>query len=75
VCHIALVICNVAYVFSGIIGAGKTTLARELGKALDLPVYYEEVIENEYLEDFYADMKKYSFQLQVYRLCFSWILF
>lgn len=33
-----------------------------------VPVYYEKVIDNEYLEDFYADMKKYSFQLQVYLL-------
>ena len=42
---------------SGLIGAGKTTLARELGKVLNLPVYYEPVVENEYLEDFYRDMK------------------
>lgn len=33
-----------------------------------MPVYYEKVIDNEYLEDFYRDMKKYSFQLQVYLL-------
>lgn len=45
---------------SGIIGAGKTTLATELSKVLDLPVYYEEVIDNEYLNDFYKDMKRYS---------------
>ena len=29
---------------SGLIGAGKTTLARELGKVLNLPVYYEPII-------------------------------
>jgi len=50
---------------SGLIGAGKTTLATELGKVLDLPVYFEPVIENEYLADFYKDPKKYSFNLQV----------
>jgi deoxyadenosine kinase len=53
---------------SGIIGAGKTTLATHLGKVLDVPVYYEPVIDNEYLADFYADMKKYSFPLQIYLL-------
>jgi deoxyadenosine kinase len=53
---------------SGLIGAGKTTLATALAKALDLPVYFEPVIDNVYLTDFYADMKKYSFQLQVYLL-------
>ena len=53
---------------SGLIGAGKTTLARELGKVLNLPVYYEPVVENEYLEDFYRDMKRYSFSFQIYLL-------
>ena len=53
---------------SGLIGAGKTTLATELGKVLNLPVYYEPVVENEYLEDFYRDMKRYSFSFQIYLL-------
>lgn len=53
---------------SGIIGVGKTTLAAELGKRMKLPVYYEPVIDNEYLADFYSDMGKYSFRLQVYLL-------
>ena len=53
---------------SGLIGAGKTTLARALGKLLNLPVYYEPVIENEYLEGFYKDMKRYSFSFQIYLL-------
>jgi deoxyadenosine kinase len=53
---------------SGLIGAGKTTLARELGKVLNLPVYYEPIVENEYLEDFYRDMKRYSFSFQIYLL-------
>jgi deoxyadenosine kinase len=53
---------------SGLIGAGKTTLATALGKELGLPVHYEPVIDNVYLEDFYKDMGKYSFQLQVYLL-------
>jgi deoxyadenosine kinase len=53
---------------SGLIAAGKSTLARKLGELMGLPVYYELEIENEYLGDFYQDMKKYSFNLQVYLL-------
>jgi len=46
-------------------GAGKTTLATALAKTLNLPVYYEPVIDNEYLADFYQNPSKYSFALQV----------
>jgi len=53
---------------SGLIGAGKTTLAEALAKKLDLPVNYEPVIDNVYLADFYGDMKKYAFPLQVFLL-------
>jgi deoxyadenosine/deoxycytidine kinase len=53
---------------SGVIGVGKTTLATDLGKLARMPVFYEEVVENGYLEDFYRDMKKYSFPLQIYLL-------
>ena len=53
---------------SGLIGAGKTTLATSLSKIMKLPVYYESVIDNIYLNDFYNDMEKYSFPLQVYLL-------
>lgn len=53
---------------SGIIGAGKSTLATALGKHLDLDVYYEPVMDNEYLNDFYLDIKKYSFSMQIYLL-------
>ncbi len=41
---------------SGIIGAGKTTLAENIAAKLGLPVHYEPVIDNVYLEDFYGDM-------------------
>lgn len=53
---------------AGIIGAGKSTLARALGEHLKLPVYYEPVADNEYLEDFYRDTATYSFATQIYLL-------
>ena len=53
---------------SGIIGAGKTTIAKELGKKLTANVLFEPVDDNEYLGLFYDNMKKYSFPMQVYLL-------
>jgi len=53
---------------SGLIGAGKSTLATALGKELNLPVYYEPVADNAYLADFYKDMTKYSFAMQIFLL-------
>lgn len=53
---------------SGIIGAGKSTLARALGEHLGMDVYYEPVADNEYLEDFYRDTARHSFAMQVYLL-------
>jgi deoxyadenosine kinase len=35
---------------------------------MNLPVYYEPIVENEYLTDFYSDMKRYSFSFQIYLL-------
>src|SRR5512138_3233242 len=53
---------------AGLIGAGKTTLAKALGQHLDLEVHFEPVIDNEYLADFYRDTKRYSFAMQIYLL-------
>lgn len=53
---------------AGMIGAGKTTLATALGEHLGLPVHYEPVIDNEYLDDFYRDTAKYAFAMQIYLL-------
>ena len=53
---------------AGNIGVGKTHVSRTLGEQLDWPIYYEPVIENPYLEDFYADMSRWSFHLQMYFL-------
>ncbi len=56
---------NVFIGISGLIGAGKTTLATALASRLGLPVYYEPTHDNIYLEDFYKDTKKHSFAMQV----------
>ncbi len=52
----------------GNIGAGKTTLTGLLAKHLNFEAQYESVDENPYLEDFYSDMKRWSFNLQIYFL-------
>jgi deoxyadenosine kinase len=53
---------------AGLIGAGKTTLAKALGAHLDLPVYFEPVDDNVYLADFYENPAKYAFATQIYLL-------
>jgi deoxyadenosine kinase len=53
---------------AGLIGAGKSTLARALGEHLNLDVHYEPVADNEYLEDFYKETERYSFAMQIYLL-------
>ncbi|MEO0778665.1 MAG: deoxynucleoside kinase [Bacteroidota bacterium] len=53
---------------AGNIGAGKTTLCTQLGKHFGWEVHYESTDNNPYLSDFYNDMKRWSFNLQVYFL-------
>ncbi|MFC2088550.1 deoxynucleoside kinase [Calditrichota bacterium] len=53
---------------AGNIGAGKTTLTRLLSEKLGWRAYYEKVIDNPYLQDFYDDMQRWSFHLQIYFL-------
>jgi deoxyadenosine/deoxycytidine kinase len=53
---------------AGNIGSGKTSLAGLLAKHYGWDAHYEEVDENPYLADFYEDMKRWSFNLQVYFL-------
>lgn len=53
---------------AGNIGSGKTTLAGLLSKHYGWDAHYEKVDENPYLNDFYEDMQRWSFNLQVYFL-------
>lgn len=53
---------------AGNIGAGKTSLTERLGSRLNWLTAYESVSDNPYLPDFYADMRSWSFHLQVFFL-------
>ena len=53
---------------AGNIGAGKTTLTNSLAKHYNYEVQLEDVIDNPYLDDFYNEMERWSFNLQVYFL-------
>ena len=53
---------------AGNIGSGKTTLTELLAARYRWTPHYEVVTENPYLADFYGDMPRWSFQLQVFFL-------
>ncbi len=53
---------------AGNIGAGKTTLSEKLARAFGWEVHYESTEDNPYLSDFYTDMRRWSFNLQIYFL-------
>lgn len=53
---------------AGNIGSGKTTLTSLLAKQFKWEPHYEDADENPYLNDFYEDMQRWSFNLQVYFL-------
>ena len=53
---------------TGNIGAGKTTLTTMLAKHYGWSAQFEDVDHNPYLDDFYQDMSKWSFALQMYFL-------
>lgn len=53
---------------AGNIGSGKTTLTKMLAKRYGWTPRFEPVDNNPYLEDFYGDMKRWSFNLQIYFL-------
>jgi deoxyadenosine/deoxycytidine kinase len=53
---------------AGNIGAGKTTLTKLLAKHFKWEPQLEDVVDNPYLDDFYNQMERWSFNLQVYFL-------
>jgi len=53
---------------AGNIGSGKTTLTALLAKHYKWEPHYEDVDDNPYLNDFYQDMQRWSFNLQIYFL-------
>ncbi|WP_298499736.1 deoxynucleoside kinase [uncultured Algibacter sp.] len=53
---------------AGNIGAGKTTLTKLLAKHYNWEAQLEDVVDNPYLDDFYTQMERWSFNLQVYFL-------
>ncbi|MCH7535046.1 MAG: deoxynucleoside kinase [Bacteroidetes bacterium] len=53
---------------AGNIGSGKTTLTRLLAKHYNWEAHYEDVEENPYINEFYDDMQRWSFNLQIYFL-------
>ncbi|PLX25667.1 MAG: deoxynucleoside kinase [Salinivirgaceae bacterium] len=53
---------------AGNIGSGKTTLTGKLAKHFGWETHYEDVDDNPYLNDFYNDMQRWSFNLQIYFL-------
>lgn len=53
---------------AGNIGAGKTTLTKLLAKHFKWEPHYEDVVDNPYLDDFYHQMERWSFNLQIYFL-------
>ncbi len=53
---------------AGNIGSGKTTLTELLAKHFKWEPHYEDVDDNPYINDFYEDMQRWSFNLQIYFL-------
>jgi deoxyadenosine/deoxycytidine kinase len=53
---------------AGNIGAGKSSLTGLLSRHFNWEAYYESVDDNPYLADFYEDMRRWSFNLQIYFL-------
>ena len=53
---------------AGNIGAGKTTLTKLLARHYKWEAQLEDVVDNPYLDDFYNQMERWSFNLQVYFL-------
>ena len=63
-----LIINDYQIAIAGNIGVGKTTMTEKLADVLKLSPIYESVDDNPYLSDFYNDMKRWSFNLQIFFL-------
>ena len=59
---------NSQLAIAGNIGAGKTTMTEKLSSFFNLEPIYESVDDNPYLNDFYQDMNRWSFNLQIFFL-------
>jgi len=53
---------------AGNIGVGKTTVTTLISERFGWRAFFEKVVENPYLEDFYRDMKRWSFHSQIFFL-------
>lgn len=53
---------------AGNIGVGKSSVTELIGQAYGWRTFYEPVIDNPYLDDYYRDMRRWAFQLQIYFL-------
>ena len=53
---------------AGNIGVGKTTLTQKISEHFKFKAFFERIINNPYLDDFYNNMERWSFNLQVYFL-------
>jgi deoxyadenosine/deoxycytidine kinase len=53
---------------AGNIGSGKTTLTTQLARHYKFEPHYEDVEDNPYISDFYENMQRWSFNLQIYFL-------
>ena len=52
----------------GVIGAGKTSLAKKISERLNAQLVFEQFDQNPFLESFYSDRKRYAFQTQMFFL-------
>ncbi len=60
---------DVKYIaIEGVIGAGKTSLAKKISEKLDAELILEQFEVNPFLESFYSDRKRYAFQTQMFFL-------
>src|SRR5690625_6362240 len=59
---------NSVITIAGTVGVGKSTMTKELARALQFKTSFENVDTNPYLESFYADFVRWSFHIQIYFL-------